>query len=725
MEAACPDKAEGQDRPIPAASLDRLLRPRSVAIVGASDKPGSLGASVLANLLRQGFDGPIHLINPGRAGIGGRPCVASVDDLPEAVHVAVLAIPRAGVLDAMRGLARRGVGAVVIFSAGFAEDGPQGLADQQEIARIARETGMVVEGPNCLGLVNFRDNVSLTFIAMPDARALGDRRVGIVSQSGAMAAVLATTMIHRDVPLSCYISTGNEAASGIEDYLAYLVDQPDTAVIALIAEHVRDPVRFLAAARAARDAGKSVVLLHPGRSAAGAASAATHTGAMAGDHAIMAVHVQRAGVILVDSLEELGDVVEILARSPRAGTGGAGVIVESGAFKAMMLDLAEAVALDLPPLTDEDSPALRAALPDFVPVTNPLDITAQALVDSGLYRRTLAALAQDDRIGTILLTLIQTDTGASHVKFAAVLDALRAIGREHALAKPILVGGVDEGGGVFADDLAALRQAGVPYLPTAERMLRAVARIATHRQRDDAVAPLDARPIAGLAQVGSTIPEYRSKAIMGAQGIAFPTFALAQSAAEAVAAADRLGYPVVLKAQSPELPHKSDAGGVIVNLSDPRAVRQGWDRLMANLAAARPGLALDGVLVEAMAAKGVELIVGARNDPHWGPTILVGFGGVAAELLHDVRLLPPDLTRDAIVAEIRKLRMAPLLDGFRGAPAMDIAAVADMVQRLGRMIAATPAIAEVDLNPVIVYPQGEGALALDALISLRSMMASH
>lgn len=713
-EAALMDGPATSDRSLPSASLDCLLRPRSVAIIGASDKPGALGASVLANLVRQGFDGDIHLVNPKRTEIGGRPCVASVDDLPSGVHVAVLAIPRVGVLDAIRGLARKGVGAAVIFSAGFAEDGPQGLADQQEIARIARESGMVVEGPNCLGLVNFRDNVSLTFIEMPEAKAQGDRRVGIVSQSGAMAAVLATTMIHRDVPLSCYISTGNEAASGIEDYLAHLVDQPDTAVIALIAEHVRDPARFLAAARAARAAGKAVVLLHPGRSAAGAASAATHTGAMAGDHAVMAVHVERAGVILAESLEELGDIVEILARSPDAGVGGTGIVAESGAFKAMMLDLAEAVDLDLPKLTDADSPALRAALPDFVPVTNPMDITAQGLVDPGLYGRTLAALAQDDRIGTILLTLIQTDTGTSHVKFKAVLDALGAIGD----TKPVIVGGVDEGGAVFADDLAALREAGVTYLPTAERLLRALARIAAHRQRDAAVAPLDAQPVDGLSQVGSTIPEHLSKAIMGAQGIAFPAFALAQSAAEAVAAADRLGYPVVLKAQSPELPHKSDAGGVIINLADADAVAAGWDRLMANLAASRPDLVLDGVLVEGMAAKGVELIVGARNDPHWGPTILVGFGGVAAELLHDVCLLPPDLTRDAIIAQIRTLRMAPLLDGFRGAPAMDIGAVADIVQRLGQMVAATPAISEVDLNPVIVYPQGQGAIALDALISL-------
>lgn len=712
IEVASRAEQDGHDRAM--LPLDRLLRPRSVAIIGASDKPGALGASVLANLVNQGFEGDIHLVNPKRADIGGRPCVPSVNDLPEGVDVAVLAIPRAGVLDAMRGLAQRRAGAAVIFSAGFAEDGPQGLADQEEIGRIAREAGMVVEGPNCLGFVNFRDRVSLTFIEMPEARAQGARRVGIVSQSGAMAAVLATTMIHRDVPLSCYISTGNEAASGVEDYLAHLIDDPDTAVVGMIVEHFRNPARFLAHARVARDRGKQVVLLHPGRSDAGAASAATHTGAMAGDYAVMQVHAERAGVILVQSLEELGDVVEIMIRCAHLGAGGTGVIAESGAFKAMMLDLAEAVDLYLPVLTDADSPALRAALPDFVPVTNPLDITAQGLVDSGLYGRTLAALAADPRIGTIVLTLIQTTTGTSRIKFAAVMEALKAI----ETAKPIIIGGVDEGGGVFEADIAALRRAGVTYLPTAERALRALARITAFLKRDRSAASLATTPVAGLTQVGSSLPEYRSKEIMAEHGIAFPAFALARTVDEAVAAAERLGYPVVLKAQSPELPHKSDAGGVIIGLKTGEELVEGWNRLHANIAASRPGLALDGILVEGMAESGVEMIVGARNDPHWGPTILVGFGGVAAELLHDVALLPADLGRDAIIAAIRGLRMAPLLDGFRGAQVMDIGALADMVQRLAHMVAATPMIGEVDLNPVIVYPEGRGVLALDALISL-------
>jgi len=615
-------------------------------------------------------------------------------------------------LDAIRGLARRKAGSAVIFSAGFAEDGPQGLADQQEIARIAAAAGMVVEGPNCLGLFNFRDHVPLTFIELPEATAKGERQVGIVSQSGAMAAVLATTMITRDVPLSCYISTGNEAASGVEDYVEHLVVDAETVVIAMIVEHFRQPARFLDIARAARAANKQIVLMHPGRSAAGAASAATHTGAMAGDYAVMRVHVERAGVILVESLEELGDVVEIAARSASLPHGGTGVIAESGAFKAMMLDQAEAVLLDLPKMTDADSPALRAALPDFVPVSNPLDVTAQGLVDPGLYQRTLAALVEDERVGTIVITLIQTDISTSHKKFASVAEALHQLRP----AKPVIIAGVDEGGGVTSDDIAMIRALGATYLPTAERALRAVARIAAFSARDFTTASIEAAPLAGLPAPGNTVPEYRSKELLGAIGVAFPAFALVQSAEEAVAAADRLGYPVVLKAQAAALPHKSDAGGVIVGLQDAAAVRHGWDKLAANIAMSRPGLVLDGILVEGMAERGVELIVGARNDPHWGPVILVGFGGVTAELLHDVRLLPPDLPHDAIVAEIRKLRMAPMLDGFRGAPKADVDAVAILVGRLGQVVAATPDIREVDLNPVIAYPDGKGALALDALI---------
>jgi len=696
----------------PAASLDRLLRPRSVVIVGASDKPGALGASVLSNLTRNGFAGDIHLINPKRAEIGGRPCLPSVDALPEGVDAAVLAIPRVAVLETVQALAARKVGAAVIFSAGFAEGGEDGLAEQRAIGRIAAEAGMVVEGPNCLGMTNFIDRVPLTFVET-DARPLGDRAgIGIVSQSGAMACVLGTTLASRDLGLSFSISTGNEAASGVEDYVDYLLDDASTQVIAMIVEQFRKPRRFLAAARRARALGKTIVLLHPGKSSAARESAATHTGAMAGDYQLMRVKVERAGVIFAETLEELGDIAEIALRCPTIPAGGVAVLGESGAFKALTLDLCEALDLDLPKVDDSNAPALRAALPDFVGVSNPLDLTAQGLVDPDLYYRTLAALFDDDRFGSIVAGIIQTDPVTIGIKLPPIL---RAVG-ELRPAKPVIFAGLDEGADVAQDYIDQLRAFGIPYFPSTERAMRALKRLNDHARRDFSEGDTSPLAAAALPDQGGVIPEYRAKAILARFGIPFPQGAFCTSVEQAMSAAETIGYPVALKAQSADLSHKSDAGGVVLNLRDADELRAGWARLYANVAAHDPALTLDGALLEGMGERGVELIIGAKGDPDWGPVILAGFGGVTAEILQDVRLFTPDLPVDAIVRELHQLKQAVLLRGFRGSPALDVEAVAQIIATLGRVLLAEPSIREIDLNPVIVYPEGKGAVALDALM---------
>ncbi|MBO9697506.1 MAG: acetate--CoA ligase family protein [Sphingopyxis sp.] len=695
---------------VPAKSIDRLLRPSSVAIIGASATPGALGATVLANLEQQGFGGDIHLVNPKRPMIGSRQALGAIDELPSGVDVAVLAIPRAAVLDSIRALAARGASAAIIFSAGFAEGGEEGLAEQREIARIADAHGMVIEGPNCLGLVNYVDMIPLTFVETPSV-PLSDRQgVAIVSQSGAMAAVLAVTLFSRGIGVSYSISTGNEAASGVEDYVEYLIDDAGTKAIAMIVEQFRQPRRFLALAEKARAAGKPILLLHPGKSSAARESAATHTGAMAGDYALMRVKVERAGVLVADTLEELGDTADIVATCGIVPAGGAAVLTESGAFKALTLDLCETVGLPLPAIGDHDAPALRAALPPFVPVSNPVDLTAQALVDPDLYRRALSALLDDDRFGSVVFAIIQTDAATCALKFPPIIDAIRTLQP----AKPVIFAGMDDGARVPPDYIVALRDLNVPYFPTPDRVFRAMAQLNRFAARDANVAAPAAVSIA-LPAAG-VIPEHRAKELLGPLGILFPAARLARTPAEAEAIAAELGYPVVLKAQSPALSHKSDAGGVIVGVGDGAAVAAGWARMQASVAAYSPGLVLDGILVEAMGKRGLELIIGARNDPEWGPIILAGLGGVQAEIWKDVRLLPTDLSRAAIIRELHALRSGALLEGFRGSPAMDVGAVADMVLALGAVLEAGPAIREIDLNPVVVYPDGEGAVALDALM---------
>ncbi len=693
-------------------ALERLLRPRSVAVVGASDKPGALGTTLLSNLDANGFAGDIYPINPKRESLGGRACLPGIEALPEGVDAAVLAIPRAGVLDAVKALAERKVGGVVIFAAGFAEGGPEGLAEQRDIARIAQEAGMVVEGPNCLGLVNYVDRIPLTFVETAARPPAGKRAIGVVSQSGAMAAVLGTVLLARDCGVSYSVSTGNEAASGVEDYVEWLIDQPDTHVIAMIVEQFRKPERFLAAVARAAAAGKPIVLLHPGTSSAARESAATHTGAMAGDYALMRAKVTRAGVIMAETLEELGDIAEIALRCPALPSGHTAVLGESGAFKALTLDLAEALGLPLAPLHDADSPALRAALPPFVPVSNPLDITAQGLSEPAIYTRCLEALLEDPRVGTVLAGIIQAEAVTCAIKFPPILAAATA----RPLSKPLIFAGLDEGAAVPPERIAQLRAAGVPWFPTTERALRAITRLTQWSARDvsaNTAAPL---PVPGLAAHSGVIPEYRAKALLGPLGIPFPAGTFAASADAAVAAADTLGYPVAMKAQAAALSHKSDAGGVILNLADAAAVRAAWEKMHASVAAYSAAITLDGVLIEAMGARGVEMIVGAKNDPEWGPVLLAGFGGVTAEILGDVRLLAADMTAEAVEAELMKLKSAAILSGYRGAPALDVPALAELIVTLGCVLRAEPSIREVDLNPVILHPEGKGVVALDALM---------
>lgn len=687
-------------------NLERLLKARSVAIVGASEKPGALGNSVLQNLERHGFSGPIHLINPKRDEIAGRPCLKSVADLPEGVDAAVLAIPGGAVLDTVRALAARGVGAAVIFSAGFAEGGEEGIAAQREVARIAAEHGMVIEGPNCLGMTNYVEGIPLTFVETPVLKI--DRPgVGIVSQSGAMAVVLGTTLMSKGLGISISVSTGNEAASGVEDYVDYLLDDPNTAVIGMIVEQFRKPAAFLALAERARAAGKPIVLLHPGKSSAARESAATHTGAMAGDWQVMKTLVERAGVVLVDGLEELGDVIDLASRCGSIPAGGTAVLTESGAFKALTLDLCEAIGVDLPAPGEKTSATLRAAMPDFIPVSNPMDLTAQALVDPDLYRRTLAPLLDDNAYGAVVLGIIQTDQTTARLKLVPIIEAVKSLKP----GKPVIFAGLDEGAPVEAQYIAGLRELNVPYFPSPDRAFRAIALLGKARD----FAKSDAEAVSVEVPSG-VIPEYRSKELLAPLGIPFPKGGFAASVDEAKAVAARIGYPVALKAQSAELSHKSDAGGVILNLADEAALEAGWAKLHGNVAAYAPGLNLDGALIEAMGKRGAELIVGARNDPEWGPVILAGFGGVQAEILQDVRLMPADLTREAIVAELRKLKSGALLDGWRGSPALDVDAVAEIIEGVGRLLRGTPAIREIDLNPVVVFPKGEGAVALDALM---------
>ncbi len=706
-----PDLIEAEKTRASRANVERLLRPRSIALIGASATAGSLGGSVLLNLEQAGYTGDIYLVNPKRPVIHGRQSLGSIEELPENIDCAVLAIPGSAVLESVQACAQKRFGSAIVFSAGFAEGGEEGRLAQRELANIAHDHGVVLEGPNCLGMVNYVDGIPLTFVVTPPQPPRDVPGTAILSQSGALAAVIAVNMRRHAIPLSYSVSTGNEAATGVEDFIEDLIGDPKTRVFALVVEQFRQPKRFLELARRARQAGKSIVLLHPGRSGAARVSAATHTGAIAGDYDVMHTLVKHAGVIHVESLEELVDVSQILVRCRELPAAGAAVFTESGAFKALALDLCERVQLGVPSHSVVTECALREALPAFIPISNPLDLTAQGLVDPDLYRRTLPPILGDANFGSVILSIILTDPKTTQLKLPPIVSAIRALKP----SKPVVFAALDEGAPFDFPELEELHALGVACFPSAERAIRAMAHVTRRTLQAETPTSESPDPSAIPLRAG-LLSEVESKQILAGLGIEIPRGGLAESLADAVRIADEIGFPVVLKAQSADLAHKSDVGGVQLGISSPEELADTWSTLHCNLQRARPDLVLDGVLVERMARKGIELIVGARNDLQWGPVLMVGSGGVLAEAMKDVLLLPPGLTPDQIVEEMNGLRCNALFRGFRGAPPLDVAAAARVIATLGNLMRASPQIAEIDINPLVVYENGQGAVALDALI---------
>ena len=688
--------------------IDRLLRPRSVAIVGVSPDPGHPGSTVLANLERCAFAGAIHLVSRSRPEFNGRACVPSIDDLPRGVDVAVLVVPQTVVIDAIGALGRRGVGAAIVFASGYAEMGDAGRAEQQKLTAAARAANVAVLGPNCIGMCSFDVGAALTFEFNVERPAASARpKIGMAAQSGAMAAIMRMAFLSKGLGITYYISTGNEADLGVEDFLSALVDDEETKVVALFVEQVRKPQLFLEAARRARAAAKPVVLLLAGRSQRAQASARSHTGALAGDYATTTALLRHAAVNVVETVEELLDVTEVLARC-KPPVKGPGIITNSGAVKGFALDFSDSIGFDVPRLAPGTVDALKAVLPTYASLENPVDITAHVLRDVSLWPKTAGALLADPDLGSLCLAMVAGTLKYAMDKFDALAPTLAQSD------KPAAVALLGDDFPVPPEFLAAFRQKGVPVLRSPERALRALGHATAYGQMLAAkrveAAAIEAPPLPGRG----TLPEYLAKQYLAALGIPAPERALARDVLEAMRIAQRIGYPVVLKAQAAALAHKSDAGGVALNIADDAALDTAWTGMQARVAKAQPGVSLDGMLVEAMAPKGVEMIVGARRDPEWGPVVLAGLGGIWTEALADVRLMPPDLSHEQIVAELEQLKGARLLYGLRGAPSVDIGAIADVVSKIGALMRARPEIREIDINPLIAYPRG--VLALDALI---------
>lgn len=696
--------------------VTQILRPTSVAIVGMSTKAGSAGQVVLRNLLTGGYTGDIHLVGRSGGTFEGRPILTEVSQLPSGVELAILMVPSEAVLETVKECVSRKVQSAVCFASGFAEMGEEGRAQQREIGEVARTGGLTLLGPNTVGYFNYVDGFYVMMVELvlpPRLDPAEGPAIAVVAQSGGIGAHIAASLQARGVPLSYMMTTGNEAQIGLAELIRYFADESNTGAIVVYAEQIRSAPEFLAAVRQARSRGKAVVLLHPGRSERSQEAAKSHTGALAGNHSAMQLMAEHAGVTVVDSLEEAIDVGQLMLRYPDAPTGGLGLVTASGAICGLTQDYVEPLDLELPPLAPEQQEALREHLPAFLPPRNPLDLGTLSAYKPELIEKGVEAILADPSIGSALVSMAMPGPKASVKWLEHYLAGVAQSG------KPSIYVMQNEDVPLSPEftELARKRRAIVMRSP--ERAMRALARItqfgrraASSRAETNQQNPY-ARQSLELGQ--GTQAEWVGKRALRKLGIPVPKGDLARTIDEALQVAQQIGYPVVIKAQAPTLAHKSEVGGVLLDIRDAQALRSAWEKLHDNVMRADPSLTLDGVLVEAMGTRGLELVVGASRDPQWGPILMVGLGGIWVEALGDVQLMPPNLPRPAIVERIRALKASKLLSGFRGAPPVDLNAVANVVSTVGQLMMAHPEITEIDINPLVAYEEGRGVVALDAL----------
>jgi acetate---CoA ligase (ADP-forming) len=711
VDISRPSELQGTSRN---AVLKRMMQPKSVAIVGMSTKLNTVGHLVLQNIRANGFTGDIHLVGRSAGEIDGLSIHADIADLPENLDVAVLSVPAAGVREALQGCISRKVGAAVVFAGGFAELGDKERGEQEKIGQLARDSGIAVIGPNCLGYNNYVNGFLVSFTGvtrLPRVVPGTNDGVALVAQSGGLVGHLRLALLSRSVPVTYSIATGNEADLGLGDFVRYLIHDEATRVITIYAESVRHAGSFLQAVQEARACGKPIVMLHTGRGVRAQEAAKSHTGALAGNYAVMRSRVERAGVILVETMDELLDVSEILSRYPKPQKGGLGIVSFSGAFCSIAHDICEDLGVELPSLSPEIEAALKPQVPAFIPPKNPLDLGTQPLWQPELVQIGVEALLSDPVIGGVAISIPPAAPANANAFIQKIIAA------KSKSDKPVMLAMLGDSSALPPEFMEAARESKVVLSRSSDRTLRAMAKVITYGNHPDPTATSQAIPFDELPMMTSgTQPEWLGKKVLSAAGIPVPQGELAGTVGQAVEIADRIGFPVVLKAQAGALAHKTEAGGVILNIRDDDGVRGAWKDLHDSVQRARPGLQLDGVLVETMSPRGLELVVGARRDPQWGTVVLVGLGGVLVEALQDVRLLAPDATESEVLRELDKLKTAKLFYGFRNIPPVDREAVARAAMAIGRLMLTHPEIVEIDVNPLMVYGKGQGAVALDALI---------
>jgi acyl-CoA synthetase (NDP forming) len=700
--------------------LDGLFNPRSIALVGASSDPHGISGRPLRLLIQHGYPGALYPVNPRHRELMGREVFPRIADVPGPVDLALVMVPAAVTPGVVEECAAAGVRYALVISSGFAEAGAEGRARQEELARAARSSGIRLAGPNSEGFFNVAAGVAAGFSPAidPERGFAGARRgpVGVVSQSGGLGFALFNRGMELGLGFSLVVSSGNEADLTFLDYVDHLVDDPETRVILGVVETLRGARRLIDVARRAAERGKPLVLAKIGRSPVAARAAASHTGALVGSDAAYDAAFRQLGVVRVDDVDELLDAAVCFSAGRLPAGRRVAVVTPSGGAGAWLADACAAEGLELPEVEQEIQAEIRSFVPSYASTTNPVDLTAGVMARGGL-ERSIELLGRSPRFDTIAVVT----TLASEADFRRNEPELRRVAADRGKAIVYYSYTLPKPG-----TIEALRAMRIPCFPTPRRTARAIAWAAGYaaflRRRGEVAVfgAREARPRPGPLPEGEGASEARARAFLAPCGIPAPREGVATSPDEAAELFRRLGSrPVALKVQAAGLAHKSDVGGVRLGLDDKAAVRRAYDGVVGAVRRARPGRVVDGVLVQEMVDDGVEVILGARVDPDFGPVVLCGLGGLHVEQLGDVALRLAPVSAAEARAMVAELRGARLLDGVRGRPPCDVDALVGAIARFSALAAALPReVAAVEINPLAVRPRGLGVVMLDAAMEM-------
>ncbi len=707
--------------------LERVFNPRSVVVVGASEVPGKAAERRTRSLIEGGYSGRIYLVNPKREQLFGRKAYHGIREIQDEIDLAMVVVPPRFVLEAVTDSVRLGAKAVIIITAGLGESGESGKRIEVKILEVASKSGTHVIGPNCSGMFSASADVNL--LGIPGIRKGG---ISVLAQSGNVIDSLTHYAARRGMGFSRIISLGNAIGASFARYLDYLKDDPETQVIAMYLEGIREGQALIRAARETV-ARKPVIALKVGRSGAGARAAASHTGSLAGDDVIVDAALRQAGIIRVGNVDELFDMAQVLGACPLPAGGRVAILSEGGGDNSIAADNAETHGLSVPVLSAETQERIKPFLLAGMPASNPIDYGGTAEENPHVIAQCVEVCMASAEVDAVFLTgffggfkdIIAAHVAALEEETARELAALVGTYR-----KPLVVHTSFAREPIRA--LEILQQARIPVFESSERAaacLSALVRFADSRRRFErlkAFTPeIPLAPGAGeiieraLEQGRSHLLETESRAILSHYGIAVPVAVLACNREEAAAAGRDLGFPLAMKVVSPDIVHKSEAGGVALNLDDEGALRAAYDRIMVCARRHAPEDRIAGVLLSPMAPPGQECILGMVRDPQFGPVIMFGLGGIFVEVLRDVAFRVAPLAQEDVSTMIREIRGYPVLTGIRGESPKDVAAVEDILARLSAIAQNHPQIQEIDLNPVIVHETGASIVDARMILSAR------